>query len=78
MDKQELHSFTCFKRGEEKMSVWSGRESRILVPLVKEDTRREYAYLADIGNHAYDDYLQLIRSTLRRPIVIFARYEPEV
>jgi predicted O-methyltransferase YrrM len=68
------------------------RETRILVPLAKEDKRREMykrrvknarekletksydtfdAYLADIGAHSYDDYLQLIRSTLRRPTVFF-------
>jgi hypothetical protein len=93
----QAHTFTCTKRGEERccfnIPYWPMRYTRVLMPLNKDDRRRELyqrrvadarnkletkaydsidTYLTDISSN-YDSYLDLIRSTLKRPDVMFNR-----
>ena len=91
------HTFTCTKRGEQRcrfnIPYWPSRETRVLVPLSKEDNRRTLnrsrveevhklletktfdtidAFLEDIGCE-YESYIDLIRSSLKRPTLLFKR-----
>jgi hypothetical protein len=91
------HTFTCFKRGETtcrfNIPYWPIRETRILLPMAKSDTRKKIyqswatklknmlekcnytsfdVFLTD-NNLSYLQYLDVIRASLRRPMVIFKR-----
>ena len=96
------HTFTCYKNADRNSSTrlcrfgipfWPCRSTLILLPMAKEDKRREpyrslgfelkqtlesksYRCIDDFLAEArvtYEEYLDVIRATLRRPTVIFKR-----
>ena len=91
------HTFTCTKRGEKtcrfNIPYWPMAESRVLLPLSKDDARRAVlqrkatkvrerletrvysdmrAFLID-NKLDYPRYLDMVRSTIKRPTVYFKR-----
>lgn len=96
-NQTHAHTFTCTKRGEQhcrfNIPYWPMFRTRVLVPLSKEDSRRErlkekaksarekletktynsiQAFISDI-NCNHDQYLDMVRSTLKRATVYFKR-----